>query len=88
MSTLKHLAHGVVVYLGSLVPTLLATHVTVDRSLLLSLVPGFIAALASSLGDNVTAAQVSAGLSFVERYAKPLEARIAVLEGKKPAAIK
>jgi hypothetical protein len=86
MNTVKHAVFGLIAYVASLIPQLTATHVTVDRSLLLSLIPGAVVALASALHENVTLGQAQTGLTVVEKYLGPLIARVEALEGKKPAA--
>lgn len=60
---LKHVVHGVAVYVAALVPQLLTE--PVDRSLLLSLVPGLVAAVVSAVWPQADSLKVEQAVEKV-----------------------
>lgn len=62
---LRHAAHGLVVYAAAVVPQLLLSHQSIDRDVLLSLVPGLIAAVASAFLPSLDAAKVEKAVTEV-----------------------
>jgi hypothetical protein len=70
----RHAVHGLLAYLATLVPLLTGTKVGDDKSLLLSIAPAVIVAVAGAVGDKITPKQAAVDATMLADVLSRLQA--------------